>query len=474
MKIVLRILMPLVAIILMMASGGCTASVTNTNTNVASNTNTTSTSNTNAAATTPVSSTNASSSNVTVTLPLLDAMFTEESFANDLKTRLQLTDEQVSKLRNVARESTSKLREGNGGDAHEGTTAGARTQAEEQIRAMIGPEKTQQLMAFVGERYSGGGAAGAAQPAPTPIGSVPADTRIVVNAPAFRMDVFQNGQLVKTYKVAIGYPEFPLPAGVRKADTIIFNPTWTPPDEPWVEAPGSQVKVGETVKAGDKLNPLGPIKIPIGLPSLIHGGKPPARIGNFGSHGCVGLTNKQVQDFAKLLAQTGGASVTDAQIAEYEKNKTETKNVKLATAVPVELRYDTITVEDGKLHIYRDVYDKDTNTEDNLRAVLQAYGVQLEQLNETERAQAMNALKEMSRDPSGKLNAPGSAASNANANSRKVDNANGKVTRTIKGQKEVVIEMAALQGKGYPAPVNFDTGGAQPESKPSSSKKKKP
>ena len=480
MKNVSRILMPLVATVIMLAAGGCTATVTNTNTNTNTASNTNTTSNTNAAAATPASS-NPNLSNVSVTLPLLDAMFAEENFANELKSRVQLTDEQVGKLRSVAREATSKLREGGDDNPPQGTTAAARAQAEAQIKATIGPEKTQQLMAFVGERYSGG----AGQPSPAPAGSVPADSRIVVNAPAFRMDVFQNGQLVKTYRVAIGYPEFPLPAGMRKADTIIFNPTWTPPDEPWVEAPGSKVKVGETVKAGDKLNPLGPIKIPIGLPSLIHGGKTPARIGNFGSHGCVGLTNAQVQDFAKLLAQTGGANLTPEQIAEYEKNKTETKSVKLATTVPVELRYDTITVEDGKLHIYRDVYDKNTNTEENLRVALEAYGVRLEQLSEAERAQVINALKEMSRDASGRLDNSSNTASSANANSnargansnsnssKKTDNSNSKVTRTIKGQKEVVIEIAALQGKGYPAPVNLDTGGAAPQGKTASSKKKK-
>jgi hypothetical protein len=36
------------------------------------------------------------------------------------------------------------------------------------------------------------------------------------------------------------------------------------------------------------------------------------------------------------------------------------------------------------------------------------------------------------------------------------------VTSTIKGKKEIVIEIAALAGKGYPAPVNLDTGGAKP------------
>jgi lipoprotein-anchoring transpeptidase ErfK/SrfK len=477
MKIVLRILMLPVATVIAAASAGCTATVTNTNTTAVSNTNTTSNANT---ATAKPANSNSNPNNVAVTLPLIDAMFAEENFANDLKSRVQLTDEQVAKLKNVAREATSKLREGDAGAQYQGTTAAARAQAEEQIKGAIGPEKAPQLVAYVSERYSGAAAAGSALPPPTPINATPSDTRIVVNAPAFRMDVFQNGQLVKTYKVSIGYPEFPLPTGMRKAETIIFNPTWTPPDEPWVEAPGSKVKVGETVKAGDKLNPLGPIKIPIGLPSLIHGGKVPARINNFGSHGCVGLTNSQVKDFAKLLAQMGGAAITDAQIAEYEKNKTETENVKLSTPVLVELRYDTIRVEDGKLYIYRDVYDKDTNSEENLRAVLQAAGVQFEQLSENERAQVLNALKEMARDPSGKLDtaAGGNANSNLSKNSnssKKADNSNGRVTRTIKGQKEVVIEIAALRGKGYPAPVNLDAGTGKQgaaASKPPSTKKK--
>ncbi|MGH9769268.1 MAG: L,D-transpeptidase, partial [Blastocatellia bacterium] len=103
--------------------------------------------------------------------------------------------------------------------------------------------------------------------------AVPNDTRIVINAPAYRLDLFENGKLIKSYQIGIGYPEFPLPTGMRTANAIIFNPTWTPPDEPWVESPRSKVKVGQKVPAGSKLNPLGPVKIPIGLPSLIHGGK---------------------------------------------------------------------------------------------------------------------------------------------------------------------------------------------------------
>src|SRR5687767_2015833 len=45
-----------------------------------------------------------------VTLPVLDAFFADETFAGELKTNLQMTDQQVEQLRTVAREETSKLR----------------------------------------------------------------------------------------------------------------------------------------------------------------------------------------------------------------------------------------------------------------------------------------------------------------------------------------------------------------------------
>ena len=41
--------------------------------------------------------------------------------------------------------------------------------------------------------------------------AIPPDTRIVVNIPAFRMDVFSNGTLLKSYRIGIGYQEYPLP-----------------------------------------------------------------------------------------------------------------------------------------------------------------------------------------------------------------------------------------------------------------------
>jgi hypothetical protein len=246
--------------------------------------------------------------------------------------------------------------------------------------------------------------------------AIPKDTRIVVNIPAYRMDIFKDGSLIKSYKVGIGTPEFPLPTGLRKAESVIFNPTWTVPDEAWA-AEMKNVSVGETVEAGSKNNPLGWIKIPIGLPNLIHGGKAPAKIGTFASHGCVGLTNPQIKDFAMRLAQAADTDISDERASAFLKEKTETHEIKLEEPVPVELRYETIVVEDGKLHVYQDVYKQNTNTEENLRAVLQAHGTNLENLTDAERTAALNALKSVSK------------------------------------KKAVVVQVPSVTQKGYPAPT---------------------
>src|SRR5260370_4305473 len=336
-----------------------------------------------------------------LTLPVLDAFLANESFSGLLKTRLQLTDEQIAKLKEAAHSDRDRLSETNAGTST-GETARARTTAKEAIEKISGAEKADQLEDVIAEQWSGNNESVTDKSAPqsasndTKISNnVPTDSRVVVNAPAYRMDVFENGRLIKSYKIGIGYPQFPLPTGLRKARVIFFNPTWTPPDEPWV-AKMKNVSAGEKVEAGSKLNPLGPVKIPIGGPSLIHGGKRPSKIGTFASHGFVGLTTPQVHDFAKLLAQLGGAHLTDADIAAFERNKTETKEVKLTKAVPVELLYETILIEDGKLHIYRDVYDQGTNTEDNFRSVLDANGIQFDALTEDVRVQILDPLPQMS------------------------------------------------------------------------------
>ncbi|MFN2493309.1 MAG: L,D-transpeptidase [Pyrinomonadaceae bacterium] len=418
---------------------------------------------------------------IPVTLPVLDALFSDEAFKSRLKSKIELSDDQIAQLQKISGEEVARLRQSNieeqtGSPEQSSQAEQARQHAVEAIRLVVGEQKAQDVFALARDYWVTGaeeldasktGTSGSTDNAPlSGPNAVPKDTRIVVNIPAYRMDVFREGALVKSYKIGIGYPEFPLPTGLRKAQTIIFNPTWTPPDEPWV-AKMKNVSVGQKVEAGSKLNPLGPIKIPIGLPSLIHGGKSPAKLGTFASHGCVGLTTAQVQDFSKLLAQVAGGELSDKTIQSYFKDKTQTRVVKLDQVVPVELRYETIVVEDGKLHIYRDVYDQDTNTEENLRKVLEANGTKLEDLNEAERSQVLEALNAMSRHPRA-VTKPGTSASpSASPNTAADKTHKTAVTAQAKkpigkNQKEVVIELAVLKGKGYPAAVNLDTGTGKP------------
>jgi len=382
-----------------------------------------------------------------ITLPLLDALLAQPSFVSELKTRLEITDDQIESLRRVASAAVQRLRESNA-ETRDGNVDNPGTLAFERISEVVGDEKARRLANFAAD-YSARSDddSSSEKTASTGPNAIPSDTRVVVNIPAFRMDLFRNGKLIKSYKIGIGYPEFPLPEGTRKAQSIIFNPTWTPPDSPWV-AKMKDVSPGERIEAGSELNPLGPIKIPIGMPSLIHGGKSISKIGKFASHGCVGLTNAQVKDFAKMLLEVSGTEVSDGAIANFLANKTETRVVKLSKTVPVELRYETITIEDGKLHIYKDVYDKQTNTEENLRKVLDASGTDFDKLSEEEKGEALSALNAMSSRPKKTVDESKTSTIHDKKKSQKSSN----------NLKEQIIEIASLSTKGYPAPVDLDKG----------------
>lgn len=399
-------------------------------------------------------STSGTESRSQLTLPVLDALLQNDAFVSQLKAKLELTDEQLNSLKTAASTEVARLRTENAEENVAFSTDG-RSRAREEISKIIGDDKTRKLINSADEFWARGGNAEdtSAQPETSKPNTVPTDTRIIVNIPAYRMDLFKDGSLVKSYKIGIGYPEFPLPQGQRKAQTIIFNPTWTPPDSPWV-AKMKDITPGEKVEAGSKLNPLGPIKVPIGLPSLIHGGKSPSKLGTFASHGCVGLTTPQVKDFASQLGQLSQTELSPEAVAARLKDPTQTQVVKLKNTVPVELRYETIVLEDGKLHIYKDVYDENSNSEDNLRAVLEANGTRLEDLNEQQRSEVLVALNQMSAHP--KAMPSPSPSPSVEEKGRKQKQASRK---TPKVQKEIVIDLGtSLAGKGYPAPVNFDEG----------------
>ena len=204
---------------------------------------------------------------------------------------------------------------------------------------------------------------------------VPGDGRIkiTINVPAFQMTLWQDGKEIKSYPVGLGMPEYPIVIGIREATSIEWNPVWVPPSSDWIEK-SSTVKPGEVVLPTDPRNPLGKVKIPLGYGYLIHQAKGPGDMGSLVSHGCVRVMRADIYDLSEKIVAARSLDVPPAIIAAAKRNK-KTLIALLDPIVPVEITYDTIVVEGGRLNIYPDVYNHRRNTVENVRRELQTSGV---------------------------------------------------------------------------------------------------
>jgi hypothetical protein len=198
------------------------------------------------------------------------------------------------------------------------------------------------------------------------------DLKITINVPAFRMTLWQGSREIKTYPIGVGMAEWPIFIGLREASSIEWNPVWIPPSSDWIDA-GSSVKPGEVILPTDRRNPLGKVKVPLGYGYLIHQAKGPGDMGSLVSHGCVRVMQADLYDLTEKIVAGRGLDVTPAQIASAKRTK-KTLVVPLEPIIPVEITYDTLVVESGRLHIYPDVYSHRKNTVANLREELKTSG----------------------------------------------------------------------------------------------------
>jgi hypothetical protein len=206
--------------------------------------------------------------------------------------------------------------------------------------------------------------------------------KLTLNVPSLQLTLWQDGKEVRTYPVGVGMLEFPIPVSVRSATSIEWNPVWIPPSSDWIDA-SSTVKAGEIVLPTDPRNPLGKVKIPLGYGYLLHQAKGPADMGSLVSHGCVRVMQSDLYDLAEKIVAARSLDVPAERIAAAKRNK-KTLIASLEPAVPVEITYDTIVVEGGKLNIYPDVYQRKSNTVENVRKELKESGVDDSELSETE------------------------------------------------------------------------------------------
>ena len=80
-----------------------------------------------------------------------------------------------------------------------------------------------------------------------------------------KLTLRRDGEVVKTYDVAIGSSAHPTPTGSFPIRKLVWNPAWTPPDVKWAK--------GQTAKApGHPSNPMKTVKIFFQEPDYyIHG-----------------------------------------------------------------------------------------------------------------------------------------------------------------------------------------------------------
>jgi lipoprotein-anchoring transpeptidase ErfK/SrfK len=206
------------------------------------------------------------------------------------------------------------------------------------------------------------------------------DLRITVNIPAFQLTLWQGDKEAKLYEIGIGRKDFQLPSGLRYAKQIVFNPEWIPPDSDWVYE--HDAEPGEHVEADDPRNPLGKIKIPIGGGGiLIHQAFKPSDIGHLVSHGCVRVRLNELYGLIDQIVAARSIKASREQM-ERAKNSKDRFNINLDAPLVVDINYDTQVIEAGVLHLYPDVYNKQTNTVENLRAELKEAGVDESKLDD--------------------------------------------------------------------------------------------
>ncbi|MDA0163219.1 L,D-transpeptidase/peptidoglycan binding protein [Solirubrobacter ginsenosidimutans] len=116
-------------------------------------------------------------------------------------------------------------------------------------------------------------------------------TIITIDRGNFKLRLFKNLKVSKTYGVAVGMPAYPTPTGRFNIANKAVNPAWTAPNSPWAGA-----YANETVEGGSAENPLKARWMGIVNGVGIHGTGAPGSIGSRASHGCIRMTVPDVID----------------------------------------------------------------------------------------------------------------------------------------------------------------------------------
>ncbi len=111
--------------------------------------------------------------------------------------------------------------------------------------------------------------------------------RLIVNMPARKIALVQDGKVVKVYPVAIGKNSTPSPSGIFHIASHVVNPTYS--------------HAGKVVGPGPS-NPVGTRWMSLGFKGYgLHGTNHPESIGHAASHGCIRMRNHDVEELFELV-----------------------------------------------------------------------------------------------------------------------------------------------------------------------------
>jgi lipoprotein-anchoring transpeptidase ErfK/SrfK len=189
--------------------------------------------------------------------------------------------------------------------------------------------------------------------------------RLDLNIPENRLRVYDGDSLLKVYRVSVGLPGHDTPDGAFTIDHAEWNPWWHPPAREWAK--------NDRITPPGPNNPMGRVKLFFAPYYYIHGSPHVRDLGRAASHGCVRMMNNDVIELARLIHARNGGSLGDAEITRVLARPGQTRASRIATPVPLALRYDPVVVADGELRIYKDVYNRSrVHTEAVIQALIAA------------------------------------------------------------------------------------------------------
>ncbi len=155
---------------------------------------------------------------------------------------------------------------------------------------------------------------------------------IVVDKSQRRLYEYIDGNLVRSFPVAVGRPSYPTPNGTFYIRHITWNPRWVPPDSKWARRRHPEPPGAET-------NPMGNVKMFFKDGGYyIHGTREYDSLGEPESHGCIRMANGEAIGLAEEAMAHGGKNMPPSWFDRILDRVHDTHEVYLSNPIPVTIR----------------------------------------------------------------------------------------------------------------------------------------